>query len=79
MEPFDITIYLATQDNVQFAGEADLDSIAKQIYSSVGPSGTNIEYVFNLAKAMREIAPHVHDEHLFSLEKKLLDIVKENS
>lgn len=77
--PFDITIYVATKDNFQFAGEADVDSIAWQIYSSVGPSGTNIEYICNLAKAMREIAPNINDEHLFTLESKVLDLIKANS
>lgn len=77
--PFDITIYVATEDNFQFAGEADLNSIAQQIYSSVGPSGTNIEYICNLAKAMREIAPNINDEHLFTLENKVLDLIKQNS
>ncbi|XP_022915383.1 putative glutathione-specific gamma-glutamylcyclotransferase 2 [Onthophagus taurus] len=75
VNPFDITIYVGTSDNFQYAGEADLDSIALQVYSSVGPSGSNIEYVCNLAKAMREIAPDVQDDHLFELERKVLDLV----
>lgn len=33
-----------------------------------GPSGTNKEYVYNLADAMRNLAPKVQDEHLFALE-----------
>lgn len=78
-KPFDITIYVATKDNFQFAGEADLASIAQQIYLSVGPSGTNIEYICNLAKAMREIAPNINDEHLFTLERMVLDLIQTNS
>lgn len=75
-KPFEITIYVGTQDNFQYAGEADIDSIARQIVESVGPSGTNVEYVCNLANAMREIAPNVIDEHLFSIEAKVLNLIQ---
>ncbi|XP_017785515.1 PREDICTED: putative glutathione-specific gamma-glutamylcyclotransferase 2 isoform X2 [Nicrophorus vespilloides] len=68
IQPFDITIYVGTSDNFQYAGEADLESIAKQIHCCVGPSGPNTEYIFNLAMAMRDIAPEVDDDHLFTLE-----------
>lgn len=68
-DPFDITIYLANEKNPQYAGHADIPSIAKQVVSSVGPSGPNIDYVLNLAKTMRSIAPNEKDEHLFELEK----------
>ncbi|KAK4872072.1 hypothetical protein RN001_016196 [Aquatica leii] len=78
-KPFDITIYVGTKDNKNYAGEADDNSIAEQILNSVGPSGTNIEYLLNLAKAMREIAPHVNDQHLFSIEAKVLNTLKERS
>lgn len=78
-EAFKITIYVGTEDNFQFAGEADLDSIAKQIVQSIGPSGTNIEYLCNLANAMREIAPNVNDEHLFAIEAKVLALLKSNN
>lgn len=75
-KPFEITIYVATENNFQYAGEADLNYIAQEIVNSVGPSGTNIEYVCNLANAMREIAPNVYDEHLFAIEAKVLDLVR---
>lgn len=74
--PFDITIYVGTADNFQFAGEAKIEEIARQIVNSKGPSGTNVEYVCNLAKAMREIAPHVLDEHLYSIEERVLNLLK---
>lgn len=53
------------------SGEADVESIARQVFRSEGPSGTNREYVYKLAAAMREIAPHVRDDHLFRLEEAL--------
>ncbi|XP_044256213.1 putative glutathione-specific gamma-glutamylcyclotransferase 2 [Tribolium madens] len=78
-QPFEIIIYVANDDNPQYAGPADADSIANQVVKSVGPSGTNIEYVFNLAKAMRDIAPEVNDEHLFTIERKVQNLLKFNT
>jgi cation transport protein ChaC len=74
--PFEIIIYVANNNNPQYAGPADVDSIANQIVKSVGPSGTNVEYIFNLAKAMRDIAPEVNDEHLFTIEKRVQNLLK---
>ena len=71
-KPFNLTIYLATESNSNYLGPAPLQDIARQIVHSVGPSGKNIEYMLNLAKAMREISPHVHDPHLFELEAEVL-------
>ncbi|CAK1545664.1 unnamed protein product [Leptosia nina] len=71
LKPFEITLYVATKDNESFAGPAPIEDIAKQVISCKGPSGTNKEYVYHLAEAMRLIAPGVEDEHLFSLEAAL--------
>ncbi|CAH1635996.1 unnamed protein product [Spodoptera littoralis] len=68
IEPFQLTLYVATEDNESYAGEASIEEIAKQVLSCQGPSGTNKEYLYNLAAAMRELAPDVEDDHLFSLE-----------
>ena len=65
---FELDIYIGTPANPFFVGPASLSDIARQICSSVGPSGRNDEYLFRLADAMRIIAPHVHDHHLFDLE-----------
>jgi cation transport regulator ChaC len=68
-EPFDLVIYVGTEDNEYFAGAADIESIAQQIVGSVGPSGSNTEYLYKLASAMRLLAPGVQDDHLFALEE----------
>ena len=39
------------------------------IAASVGPSGPNRDYLFNLAKWQREALPLVEDDHLYRLEK----------
>ncbi|CAG9567939.1 unnamed protein product [Danaus chrysippus] len=67
-EPFELTLYVATSDNESYAGPASIEDIAKQIISCHGPSGANKDYLYNLAEAMRQLAPGVNDDHLFSLE-----------
>lgn len=39
---------------------------------SRGKSGTNLEYALRLAECQRRMAPHIRDEHLFSIERQLL-------
>ncbi|CAG8754580.1 9179_t:CDS:2, partial [Dentiscutata erythropus] len=63
-------VYIATTKNESYVGPASLDAIARQIFLSVGPSGPNKEYLFDLASALRELAPDAHDSHLFDLEDK---------
>lgn len=69
-----IVIYVATKDNESYAGHRnDLNDIANQIFEATGPSGSNREYVFRLADAMRQLFPNHYDDHLFELEKLLKD------
>lgn len=75
-KPFQINVYVATTDNRNYAGEDSLENIAEQIVRSVGPSGPNVEYVCNLANAMREICPEAVDEHLRDVEAKVLELLK---
>lgn len=62
-------IYLATEDNPAFLGEASLDDIAHQIAYSHGPSGSNKAYLLNLAQALRELG--TDDAHVFAIEEQL--------
>ena len=63
-----LTVYIGTDKNPFFLGPAPIEEMARQIYHSVGPSGSNKDYLLNLAEAVRSIAPHAEDQHLFSLE-----------
>ena len=74
--PFVVLVYIGTETSSGFLGPASLQDMAEQIVQSRGKSGTNSEYVLKLASIMREIAPHVRDEHLFTLELKVLDLLK---
>lgn len=62
-------IYLASEDNPAFLGDAPLTDIAWQIANAHGPSGPNRDYLINLAKALRELG--AKDAHIFALEQQL--------
>lgn len=65
-------VYIATEDNAAFLGPAPEADIARQIDRSHGPSGANRDYLLMLAEALRELG--AEDEHVFGLEKVLLEI-----
>lgn len=73
--PFTVLVYIATENNNEYLGPASLDSIARQVAQSRGPSGCNVEYVMNLAQTMRQTVPHAEDKHLYGLEDKLREIM----
>uniref|UniRef100_D8QKC4 glutathione-specific gamma-glutamylcyclotransferase n=1 Tax=Schizophyllum commune (strain H4-8 / FGSC 9210) TaxID=578458 RepID=D8QKC4_SCHCM len=67
--PFSLHMcYVGRNDNPSFVGSEPLDDLAHRIYTSVGPSGPNKEYLYRLADAVRELSPSSHDSHLFVLE-----------
>ena len=72
-----VLVYIATEKNPRYLGPANVEPLAEHIVHSKGPSGCNVEYVLELAKALREIAPHVEDTHLFELEAKITEMVRE--
>ncbi|KAL1132625.1 hypothetical protein AAG570_010577 [Ranatra chinensis] len=76
-QPFQLFFYLGGIDNDWYLGEADVTTIANQIACSVGPSGTNVDYLMRLASSMRSIAPEERDSHLFEIESAVLDLLKQ--
>lgn len=68
-------VYIATAENEAFLGEASHDSMAQQIATSIGPSGRNSDYLFQLAEALRGM--QADDSHVFQLEKKVKAILLE--
>ena len=65
----DGVVYVAPPDNPAFLGPAALADMARQISRCVGPSGSNQDYVIELARALRALG--ADDPHVFELERYL--------
>ncbi|XP_064550894.1 glutathione-specific gamma-glutamylcyclotransferase 1 [Drosophila montana] len=72
-EAVEVMVYVATPENRHWLGDAPLAVIAEQIANCRGPSGHNAEYLLRLALFMHEEIPGVRDEHLFELERLVLE------
>ncbi|NKC15265.1 MAG: gamma-glutamylcyclotransferase [Gammaproteobacteria bacterium] len=66
-EPFAGVVYIATPKNEAFLGPAPLDDMARHILASRGPSGSNRDYLYELAAALRRL--QFDDTHVFALER----------
>lgn len=62
-------VYVAAEDNHAYLGPAELTDLATHIARSHGPSGSNTDYVLQLAEALRELGDH--DPHVHALEALL--------
>jgi len=76
----DNDLYLAPTTLVS---DSDLDQhlrkVAWEIAVAAGKAGPNHEYLSKLADCMRQFFPDAHDEHLFGLEKYMLDFINNNN
>jgi len=70
-------MYVAHTHNENYLGPASVNSIASQILAAAGPSGTNPEYVFELAESLRSMG--ATDRHVFDVESTLARLVRERS
>jgi cation transport protein ChaC len=68
-------MYVAHHGNHAFLGDAPLDAIARQILVSRGPSGANVEYLYELAHALRDL--DVDDRHVFELEARVKSLERD--
>jgi len=68
-ELIDASVYVAPVNNEAWLGDASIADMVEQIAHAVGPSGTNPEYVFELASGLRKMG--VEDAHVFELEQQL--------
>ena len=65
-------VYIATEDNAAFLGQAEEQAIAAHIARSEGPSGSNRDYLLHLAEALRSLG--AEDDHVFTIERHLLSL-----
>ncbi|UCG74085.1 MAG: gamma-glutamylcyclotransferase [Chromatiales bacterium] len=63
-------VYIGHVGNFAFLGDAPLEDMAAQIRRCAGPSGRNVDYVVELARALRDLG--VTDPHVFELEARVL-------
>lgn len=68
-ESVDGVFYIAAPCNPAFLGDAPLDAIASHIAACHGPSGSNRDYLLQLAAALRELGDS--DEHVMDLASRL--------
>lgn len=71
----DAVTYIAPPDNHAYLGPAPLDDVARQIVSSHGPSGSNLEYLLRLAQALRDL--DARDDHVFELEARVRALIRD--
>lgn len=62
-------LYVATADNPAFLGPAPAADIARQIAAAHGPSGANLDYLLDLAAALRSLG--TRDTHIEQLLAEL--------
>ncbi|KAI5989467.1 ChaC-like protein [Pisolithus marmoratus] len=60
--------------NPSFVGSEPLAALADRIWRSVGPSGKNKDYLYQLAESVRKLAPASFDSHLFALEDRVREL-----
>ncbi|OMH83743.1 putative glutathione-specific gamma-glutamylcyclotransferase 2 [Zancudomyces culisetae] len=63
-------VYIGQAENSSFAGPVTNEEVARVIANTIGLSGTNQEYLFNLCEALRGLTPShmLVDDHLLELE-----------
>ena len=66
------TTWIASPDNPYHLGPAELDAMVAQIRASIGPSGSNIEYVLKLAAILKELG--IDDPHVDEIARALGDV-----
>jgi len=66
-----VTVYVGKPNNPAFVGSEPYDQLARHIWSHSGRSGKNKDYLYDLAEAVKRLAPNSHDSHLSALEERV--------
>ena len=68
-------VYQATPECRGFLGDGPDEDLAENIATSLGLVGHNIEYLFRLSDFMRRYLPDKEDDHLYTLDKLVREIL----
>ncbi|ANB15539.1 Gcg1p [Sugiyamaella lignohabitans] len=74
-ETVNCNVYIGTPENEAFVGPQDPQQLAQHIVDSRGPSGENREYLFELAKALKVVAPESFDHHIEDLVDRVNTLI----
>eukprot|EP00111_Clytia_hemisphaerica_P018110 TCONS_00053592-protein len=81
LKEMDVFLYMGSKGNPNYAGEETLDNIAARIAKAVGPSGPNVNYLYNLASVLEQYRDMIGEddrEHTLALKKKV-DVILLNN
>ena len=67
-------VYIGLPDNPQFLGPQDPQALAEHIVRSRGPSGENIDYLYQLETALNSLSEGSGDEHVSDLARRCREI-----
>ncbi|GAA5942413.1 gamma-glutamylcyclotransferase [Sporobolomyces koalae] len=67
----DVRVYVGETHNPSFAGGEDMDTLSSRIARSVGPSGPNKEYLYEVCNSVRKLCPQSEDKYLAELERRV--------
>ncbi|KAF2403823.1 ChaC-like protein [Trichodelitschia bisporula] len=68
--PIRTLVYIGLPSNPQFVGPQEPDALARHILRSMGPSGENREYLFELYAALEGLGPESGDGHVKDLVRR---------
>ena len=68
-ETFTAITYIGDPNAPVYQPQNNNQVLAEQILNSTGPSGPNIDYLFDMANALRRF--NQHDEHVFDIERRV--------
>ncbi|EJD04534.1 ChaC-like protein [Fomitiporia mediterranea MF3/22] len=69
--------YVGKPENPSFIGSQPIEDLAQRIFVSVGPSGPNKVYLYELAEAVRKLTAESYDKYLFTLEDRVRELDRE--
>lgn len=73
-EEINCLVYIGLPDNPQFMGPQDPQALAEHILVSQGPSGKNVDYLYELEAALNALSKESGDEHVSDLARRCRQI-----